>query len=602
MPARFPLDEFARLPNFYLPTVSWAGDRIACYGDWTGRMELYLVDATTGAREQVSDGEPPATPFSPFVWTRDDAQILFGKDHDGDEQNDLWRFDLATRQATKLTDLPKAQEYPGEVSPDGRRLSFMSNRSGQMNVWLLDLQSGEQTPLTAFANPTGCGRWSPDGAWLPVSANFTSDLRNADGYLMKADGSVLKRVFRTAIGVSDGLAGWHPDGRRLTVDSEVEGFGRVGVLTLEDGGVRWFGPGGIEEAGGRVSPDGRWVAAVRSDQCARIPVLYEFETGEARTFDLPPGIAGVAGFAFGGRSVILTYQSPTRRPQLLRYDLDTDETTVLIEPSYGTIDPGVFVEPRYVEYAGAGGETVTALAYVPHDTPAEAQLPAIVHVHGGPAGEFVRGFNPYSQFLVNQGFAVIEPNPRGSTGRGKRWRELNIGDWGGGDLDDICAGADWLAANAPVDPARIGIFGGSYGGYMTYFATVRRPERWKAGVAWVGITDLHAMYAESMQHFQYFLRLYLGDPEEQAELWRDRSAITHADALRAKLLMVHGQNDPRCPVSQARLYRDRLLELGRVEGQDFEYVELAAEGHGSADPDHKVRTFGLLADFMARTM
>lgn len=600
--SRLPLEEFARLPNFYRPVVSWAGDQVAVYGDWTGRMELYLVDIRTGERTQISDGEPPATPFSGFVWTRDDAAIVFGKDHDGDEQNDLWWFDLATRAARQLTDLPRAQEYPGEVSPCGRWCLFASNRAGQMNVWKMDLESAEVEPLTAFANPAGPGHWSPDGAWLSLGANLTTDLRNSDGYLLSADGAVLRRVFRTEVGIGDDLGDWLPDGERMLCSSEAGGFARAGVLTIDSGQVRWLGRGEVEEYLGPLSHAGDQVAVTRAHQAAVRPVIYDLETGAERLLDLPPGVAGVVDWALDDRSLIISQHSPTKRPRLLRYDLETDETTVLIDAEYGSIDPGVFVESQFIEYQSPDGERVEAILYVPDGTPPEARLPAVVHVHGGPAGQWVRGFNPYSQFLCDQGYVVLEPNPRGSTGRGKRWRELNIGDWGGGDLADVCAGAEWLVGNAPVDGSSLAVFGGSYGGYMTYLATVKRPELWRAGVAWVGITDLPAMYAESMQHFQYFLRLYLGDPAENAELWRDRSAITFADRLAAKLLIVHGINDPRCPISQARRYRERLDELGRVEGEDYEYVELAEEGHGSADPDHKVRTFGLLADFLARRL
>ena len=146
------------------------------------------------------------------------------------------------------------------------------------------------------------------------------------------------------------------------------------------------------------------------------------------------------------------------------------------------------------------------------------------------------------------------------------------------------------------------VFGGSYGGYMTLIAATKKPELWRAAVSWVGISDLHLMWEESKEHFRYFLREQMGDPEQDRALWRDRSAIEFADRLQAKLLIVHGVNDPRCPISQSRLFRDRLLALGKREGQDFEYVELTDEGHGSADIQQRIRTFTTLADYLERTL
>lgn len=135
---------------------------------------------------------------------------------------------------------------------------------------------------------------------------------------------------------------------------------------------------------------------------------------------------------------------------------------------------------------------------------------------------------------------------------------------------------------------------------MTFMAMTKKPDLWKAGVAWVGISDLKKMYDISMEHFKYFLREQMGDPEENADLWKDRSAINFAHQMTGHLLIIHGINDPRCPIEQARIFRDRLLELGKVEGQDFEYVELEDEGHSSSDIQQKIRSYKILADYLAR--
>jgi len=225
-----------------------------------------------------------------------------------------------------------------------------------------------------------------------------------------------------------------------------------------------------------------------------------------------------------------------------------------------------------------------------------------VHVHGGPTGQWFRAFDPFAQFLVDRGLVVLEPNIRGSTGYGVAFRDAALKDWGGVDLEDVAAGAEYLRTLPYVDPERLVVFGGSYGGFMTFIAATKKPDLWRAAVAWVGISDLHRMWDESKEHFRYFLREQMGDPEKDRALWRDRSAIEFADRLEAKLLMVHGVNDPRCPVSQSRIFRDKLLSLGKREGVDFEYVELGDEGHGSADIQQKIRTFTILAEYLERVL
>jgi dipeptidyl aminopeptidase/acylaminoacyl peptidase len=128
------------------------------------------------------------------------------------------------------------------------------------------------------------------------------------------------------------------------------------------------------------------------------------------------------------------------------------------------------------------------------------------------------------------------------------------------------------------------------------------PELYAAGISQVGITDLKALYEESMPHFKTTLERYLGTPEENEDLYEERSAVTHVENLAAPLCIIHGVNDPRCPISQARIFRDALVDEGYDEGEDgdFEYTELGEEGHGSTDIDNKIRSFELVADFLKR--
>ena len=262
----------------------------------------------------------------------------------------------------------------------------------------------------------------------------------------------------------------------------------------------------------------------------------------------------------------------------------------------------MFIASEHIRYDSFDGLSIPALLYRPRDIAPGAKLPALVLVHGGPTAQWFRGFDLYAQFLADAGYVVIEPNVRGSTGYGVKFRDMALRDWGGGDLEDVAHAAQYLKALPYVDPERIGIYGGSYGGYMTFMAVTKKPGLWKAAVAAVGITDLHLLYEHSMEHFKYILRQQMGDPVQAAELWRERSAINFVANMRARLLMVHGVNDPRCPVEQSRVFRDRLVELNRTEGVDFEYFEFGDQGHGSADIQQKIRTYHLLTGYMQRNL
>ncbi len=610
-PPQIPLEELCRLPSFNLPVVSWKGDRVAFYWDKTGRIELYVMDLSSKATRQVSHGETPRALRTAFVWSRDDRSIVFGKDAGGNEQHDLFTIDVETGVVSQLTADPAAEEHAIQFGPDDAWLTVVTNkrlpeapaRPGQLNLWKVRRDGTDYAPLTRHAFPAFGGHWSDDGSWISYVTNEDpQDLKNRDGYIVRPDGTDGRKVFSVRAGSQDSVAGWHPDSRHLAVTSDATGQNRAGILDIEAGTVRWLSPEGVDEHAQRFSRDGRWLATFRNHESQIKPVLYDVASGAARELRVPAGVAFGAQFYDDDRKLLLFHTSDTTRASLLAYDLAADTYDTLIAPEYGSIGREVFVESSHIYYPSFDGKQIPAILYTPRDIAPGERLPALVHVHGGPTAQWFRGFDPYAQFLADRGLVVLEPNIRGSTGYGVEFRDAAIKDWGGADLEDVAAGAAYLKTLPYVDPDRLVVFGGSYGGFMTFIAATKKPDLWRAAVAWVGISDLHAMWDESKEHFRYFLREQMGDPEQDRALWRDRSAIEFADRLQAKLLMVHGVNDPRCPVSQSRLFRDRLLALGKREGEDFELVELTDEGHGSADIEQKTRTFRILADYLERVL
>ena len=608
---RIPLEELCRLPSFYLPLVSWKGDRVAFYWDRSGRIELYVLDLATKAVRQVSHGEVPRALRTGFAWSRDDRSIVFGKDAAGNEQHDLYKIDVETSEVTQITSDPAAEEHAVQFSRDdawltvntNKRLPDVPDRPGQLNLWKVRPDGSEYAPLTRHAFPVVGGLWSDDGRWISYVTNEDlRDLKNRDGYVVRPDGTGARKVFSVRPGSQDTLGDWHPDSRRVAATSDASGQNRAGIVDIETGETRWYSPEGIEEHALRFSKDGKWLVTIRNQDSEVRPILYDVETRRPRELELPAGFALGAQFFARDTKILLNYSTDITRTALVAYDLATDTYESLIEPEYGSIDRRIFVNAEHVWYATFDGTKIPALLYRPRDIASGEKLPGLVHVHGGPTGQWFRGFDPFAQFLVDRGFVVLEPNIRGSTGYGAQFRDAALKDWGGADLEDVAAGAKYLGSLPYVDRDRLVVFGGSYGGFMTLIAATKKPELWRAAVSWVGISDLHRMWDESREHFRYFLREQMGDPEADRTLWRDRSAVEFADRLSAKLLLVHGVNDPRCPVAQSRIFRDKLRSLGRREGEDFEYVELADEGHGSADIEQKIRTFSILADFLDRVL
>ncbi len=609
MTSEYPLAELAGLPSFHHPTASPDGEEIAVYYDGSGRNELYIVDPATGEKTRISDGNVPRDARYPLRWAPGGDVLYFHRDRAGDEQTDIVAIDRDGAVTAIVEN--DGQTILSDVSADGQYLLFASDAGQQMNLYEHNRETGTTTQLTEYRQPVRGGIYTPAADRVAYTTNESDDLDNQDVYVAEIrrhghsdDPVELVDVRNLRIGdegAEAGVSDVGPDGDRLLVSDNTPDKPRVGVYDVTDGTVAWLTDPEHVESPATFLPGGERVLATRTRKCAVVPVVYE-AGGESRELDLPEGVASVPGYGdaalLSDTEVLVTQQTPTDRAALLRVDLESGTTHTVLEPEYGSLDPDGFVGCSYETFESHDGLEIEALVYDSGRRPS----PVVVKVHGGPPAQDRKQFDLYTQFLATRGYTVLQVNYRGSTGRGREFKNMINGDWGGAEQGDIAEGTRWLAGKDWVDEDRIAVMGGSYGGYSTNMQMVRYPDLYAAGISQVGITDLSALYEESMPHFKTMLERYLGDPEENEPLYRERSAVTHVGNLAAPLCIVHGVNDPRCPISQARLFRDALLDAGYEEGEDgdFEYNELGGEGHGSTDIDNKIRSFEIVADFLGR--
>ncbi|EMA57141.1 S9 family peptidase [Halorubrum lipolyticum] len=609
------LRELASLPTIASPRVSPDGETIALYYDVTGRNELHLLDPSDGSLNQLSDGEVPRSVRAGFEWDPTGDRIFYHRDDDGDEQHDVWAMSLdGESEPVVETD---GQTHLFDVGEDGETLLFGSTRDGQMNLYRHDLPSGETGKLTDYERAAGSGHLSPAGDRIAYSTNETDAYENSDVYVADADGSNPRNLRIGETGAEARPVDWGPKGDRLLVSDNATDLGRSGIVDLaegvDDATVTWFGGDEFEESPSHFLEDGARFVASRTRGAVTVPVVYDVETSESRELEFPAGVASVADGRLGDDRLLAYRTTSSRRPELVAYDLASDATETVLDAEYGPFAPDDFVEPETVSFASDGVPETPARA-VDHDPSEEFEIdgllfdsgrrpsPLIVNPHGGPRHHDMRRFSYRVQFLLSRGYSVLQVNYRGSTGRGREFVEELYDDWGGAEQGDVATGAehvldeyDWL------DEDRVVVYGGSYGGYSANWQLVQYPGLYDAGIAWVGVSDLFDMYENTMPHFRTELMVKnLGEPDANEALYRERSPVTHVANLDAPLLIVHGVNDPRVPVSQARILRDALADAGFEEGVDYEYEELGEEGHGSGDIDQKIRSLELLDDFLDR--
>jgi len=600
MTEKLPLEELASLPEFYHPVASPDGDKIAFYYDKSGRNELYVLDKETDELEQISDGEVPRNARWPIMWHPDGDKIFYHKDEAGNEQNDIHLID--EDGMTEVVVEMDGQCVMHDVSSDGRYLVFLCDRDKQMNLFVYDNEKDEVNKLTEYEKPVDSASIDPDGEKIAYTTNESDDLKNRDVYLCDVDGSNKRKLDIGEEGYKTVNRGWSPDGKNLLLKDNTTDMPRAGIYNIDKETVEWLGSDDFEEIPFCFTPDGDNALGIRIKDATWRPVILS-SGGKVRELELTEG---VTMFPILGRrsvfttsdSLILSYTLSHKRKELLEYDLNEDEHKVLLNAEYGGIDPDTFVEGEFVSYKSEDDLSIGAILYDSGERPS----PAVVMVHGGPQAQSMKRFDLYAQFLANRGYTVLQPNYRGSIGRGREFKRKIYNDWGGKEQDDVANGVRWLKKQNWIDEDRIAVFGGSYGGYSVYMQMVKYPELYATGVAWIGITDLHKLYEGDMPHFQAMLEEEMGDPEENYDLWRDRSPIEHIENMKRPILMVHGVNDPRCPIEQARIFKEGLEDMGWEEGNDFEYEELSEEGHGSTDISQKIRVFQILEDYLERRL
>ncbi|MFW6017577.1 MAG: S9 family peptidase [Halapricum sp.] len=606
------LEELASLPTLAHPTAAPGGREIACYYDITGRNELHVLDVESGELTRWSDGAVPRNARWHVAWDSDGDRVFFHLDDGGNEQNDI--YSISREGDVEVVVEMDGQAAINDVGDDGETLIFGSSRDGQMNLYRHELDVDETTKITDYERAVGGAVLSPDCERLAYATNETDDFDNRDVYVANADGSDPRNLEIGETGAESHPSDWGPEGQRLLVGDNSADLSRIGVYDVTTDEVTWLGDGTHEEAPSSFLPDGRRVVGTRAREAESIPIVYDIETGDATEFDLPGGVA-----SFGRDPVIdedrvvLTHTTPTTRPELLAYDVSTHEYETLIEAEYGPFDPADFADAEYLT-VHSDGIPETPQTAVEHDPYEEFEIgallwdsgrrpsPLVVNPHGGPRARDRKGFSLYTQVLVALGFSVLQVNYRGSTGRGREFVEELFDDWGGAEQGDVAVAVeDVLASNDWIDDDRVVVFGGSYGGFSAYWQLVQYPALYDAGIAWIGVTDLEDMFENTMPHFKTeLMQKYLGTPAENPDLYEERSPVNHVENLDAPIFVIHGANDRRVPVSQARIFRDALEEAGYEQGEDFEYRELGEEGHASSDQAQKLRMFELLADFLDR--
>ncbi|HXV01129.1 MAG TPA: S9 family peptidase [Caulobacteraceae bacterium] len=571
--------------------AAWSpdGQWIVFSTNFTGRYNLWRVRASGGFPEQltVSDDRQGGLAITPA------GAVLFDADLAGAEIYDIWRTPLAGGASVNVTTTPEVSETGARVSPDGAKIAFdrRPKTAPSTDVAVMDLATGAVRVLTHEAAPDRSWRtvgFTGDGRTLIADRGDFNDREAAVWSIDVATGQA--KALSAPSGAYVAAAAVSPDGRWAAVTFETQaGVRQAGLLDVASGAVTPLRPDAWEQDAEDFSPDGRLILFSSNVDGRRTLFAYDLAAKTSRALPLPAGVSSLASsghqsFSPDGRRLLVSHQGSNASPDLCVADLAAWTSAPLTRLGLASLSPAGLPTSQIVHYRSADGTVVSAFLWMPFNLARDGRAPGIVLPHGGPTGQTTDTFNRTALALASRGYVILAPNPRGSTGYGRAFQDANHMDLGGGDLEDEAAGAKFLGQTGYVDARRIGITGGSYGGYMTLMAVAKTPSIWAAGVEQYGIIDWRHMYVTEAPTLQQYQRGLLGDPDHDAAVYAASSPMTFMHQTTAPLLVLQGDNDIRVPRTQA----EQVVATLKADGRTVDAHFYPNEGHGFVKRENQI--------------
>jgi dipeptidyl aminopeptidase/acylaminoacyl peptidase len=595
-PKRYTIDQFMATTSLAGASFSADEKRILFHSNATGIFNAYTLPVSGGQPQALTESKIDTT-FSVGFFPSDD-RILYTRDKGGDENNHLYVRELDGSEHD-LTPGDKLKASFFGWRPDGTAFYVISNERDPkfFDLYRYDAKTYARSVMYKNENGYDVGAVSRDEKWIALDKpNTTLD---SDIYLLNVAKGETKHITPHTGSVSVSAATFDPASSRLLfLSNEGSEFTSVRAYDLATGAKTE-----IEKAPWDVnftyySRDGRYrVTGVNQDGNTEIRVVEGATEKPVKLPKLPAGeLRGVTFSNSGARMAF--YVNGDRSPSnLYVYEFASGKVTQLTQSLSKDINPADLVEAQVVRFKSFDGMVIPSIYYKPHEATANHKVPAIVYVHGGPGGQTRRGYNSQIQYLVNHGYAVLGINNRGSSGYGKTFFAADDRKHGREPLWDCVEAKTYLASLGYVDPERIGIMGGSYGGYMTLAALAFRPEAFKVGVDIFGVANWLRTLQSIPPYWESFRKaLYeeIGDPEKDKDMLIANSPLFHADQIRMPLFVVQGANDPRVIKPES----DEIVEAVKKNGVPVEYVVFPDEGHGFTKKKNQIEANQRILQFL----
>ncbi len=592
---QYTIEDFYENDRFFGSSFSHDNSRLLVTSNLTGVFNAYAIPVGRGSPEPLTESTTDAVFAISFF--PDDDRILYSQDEGGNELNHLFvrNPDGTTQDLTPGEGLKAS--FAGWAH-DEQSFFVETNERDQRFFDLYEYQVDGYARTLVYENTDGygIGSMSRDERYLTLVKPYTTS--DSDIFLHDRETNTTRNITEHSGSVSNSPSDFTPDGSALLYTTNEEGeftaLKRYDLATGERTSVmetEW------DILGGAYTHSGRYLRVWTNEEARVITRVYDAESLEETALSgLPEGI--VRGMQFSkDDSYVAFYSSDGSTPDDLWAGPMDGTPQRLTDGLSATIARENLVAPEHVWFTSYDGVEVPGLLYKPHQVSSNAPAPALVMVHGGPGGQATFGYSALKQALVNHGYVVFDINNRGSSGYGKTFNKMDDQQHGEADLGDVVASKQMLIETGYVDPDRIGIIGGSYGGYMVLAALTLQPDEFAVGVDLFGISNwLRTLNSIPpwWESFREALYEEMGDPATDSVRLHRISPLFNAEQIRAPLMVLQGANDPRV----LQVESDEIVAAARANGVPVEYVVFADEGHGFVKKENEIQGYTAALAFL----
>jgi dipeptidyl aminopeptidase/acylaminoacyl peptidase len=603
-PQRYSIEQFMDVKNIFSAGFSADETKLLLGSNETGIFNVFELDLATDEKKQLtSSTEESIFPASYFPG---DNRIVYTSDSGGDEIDHIFVRNPDGSSVDIITD-PKAKANFYGWSHDKKLMYYASNSRDPrfFDLYRVDIESapkeGNVFPsMMAYQNNEGFdpSAISRDNRYIALVKPITTN--NSDLYVLDTQSGQTKHITPHEGDIDYRPQYFSRDGKQLIyLTNEGSEFMYIARYDLASGTVTKIEDAPWDIMYTYLSHTGKYrVVAINNDARTEIKVYNEADGGKlVQLQNVPEG--DITGVTISDSEKLMTfYVSTSKSPSnLFLYNLETNELKQLTNTLTPSINPDDLVEGSVVRFKSYDGLEIPALLYVPKGLKKGEKVPALVQVHGGPGGQTRLNYSSSYQYFVNNGYAILCVNNRGSSGYGKTFYAADDKRHGDVDLKDCIAGKQYLQSLDFVDGEKIGIYGGSYGGYMVMAALAFAPEEFDVGVNLFGVTNwLRTLNSIPPWWASFREALYteMGDPVKDSVALYNKSPLFHAANITKPFIVLQGSNDPRV----LQVESDEIVEAARANGVPVEYVIFPDEGHGWVKKENNIKSSEAILQFL----